>query len=45
MPLPCPLEKREGEGEEWTVKKRGVRTQGHILLHHASVFHSKALNE
>lgn len=37
MPWPCPLERREGgEGGRGVAgKKRGVRTQGHILLHHA----------
>lgn len=29
----------------WAVQKRGVRTQGHILLHHGCVFSSKVPNE
>lgn len=46
MPWPCSLEGEEGEGEVWAVKKkRGVRTQGHILLHHACVFLSEVLNK
>ncbi len=40
MPWPCPLERGEGEGEVRAVKKRGVRTQGHIVLYHARVFSS-----
>lgn len=39
MLRPCPLERGEGGGGEVrAVKKRGVRTQGHILLYHACVF-------
>lgn len=36
---------RESEREIWAVKKRSVKTQGHILLHHASMFPCKVLNE